>query len=92
MSQIADVGRSIDADGPRRHLGDGHQIAEFLIGDDAVTFHQVVDEERYEHISAAETEEAVFDKQEVKHDEGHGFGSLPDSGGKGASPAATACR
>ena len=55
---IADVGRAVDRDRPRRHLRNGDDIGQFAVRNPLVADHHLVLDQRQHRITAAETEKA----------------------------------
>ena len=56
--RVADVGRAVDANRPRRHLRDGDDVGKFLEGYPAVAIDHVGLDKRQHGVAPAETEDA----------------------------------
>ena len=65
-SHIAAVGGRVDADGPRRHLTDGHDVGELCCGEPVVMDDGLCLNERQHTVASTEPEESDFEEGEEK--------------------------
>jgi len=57
---IADVGRAVDRDRPRRHLRNSNDVGQFTVGQPMMSHHNFVLDQRKHRITAAEAEKPDF--------------------------------